>query len=137
MAQGNNPSRRDNYDNILSGAQDRPSLPRLRSDPLSYHVPPHTLEEFRDQEGRENRERRLQALWKRLTIPTHRAPGCHNTLNDGRDIDRLTLEEAEALKTMYDNELLGRCGGHSSGSSVHQISWRRFKEYAEAKEVGW
>ncbi|KAF8897599.1 mitochondrial carrier domain-containing protein [Infundibulicybe gibba] len=36
---------------------------------------------------------------------------------------------------MYEDELLGRCGGHSSGLRPGHIGWKEFKEYAEAKEI--
>jgi solute carrier family 25 phosphate transporter 23/24/25/41 len=50
--------------------------------------------------------------------------------------DKLTPEEAESLKAMYDEELLGHCGGHVSGVHPSPVGWKEFKEYAEAKEVG-
>jgi len=134
MAQRNkSPSNgRDIYNASFSGAQDRPLVPRLRSDP-AYHALPHTLQEFRDLEGRENRKRRLQALWRRLSIPLdHDHESCMSP-SDASDADRLTPERAESLKMMYDNELMGHCG-HSS--TVSQIGWKEFKEYAEAKEIG-
>jgi solute carrier family 25 (mitochondrial phosphate transporter), member 23/24/25/41 len=125
-------SGRDIYNASLSGALDRPLIPRLRSDPI-YHTFPHTLQEFRDWEGRENRKRRLQVLWKRLSIPPHDDREFHMSTSDTADTDRLMRDKAESLKLMYDNELLGRCG-HSS--ALNQIGWKEFKEYAEAKEVG-
>ncbi|KAF9464486.1 mitochondrial carrier domain-containing protein [Collybia nuda] len=124
------------YEASLSGAQDRPPIPRLRSDPPPYHPLPHTLHEFREAEGRENRKGRLQELWKRLPIPAHRALAVQlPRTNNSDDIDELTVEKAETLKAMYDEELLGHCGGHDSGSQPGQIGWKEFKVYAEAKEV--
>jgi solute carrier family 25 phosphate transporter 23/24/25/41 len=135
MAQGNGPlSRRETYDASLSGANDRPLIPRLRSDPLPHGLP-HTLQEFRDSEGRENRKNRLQALWRRLFVlphPDHQSQ--RNTSNTTVDPDRFTRENAESLKTMYENELLGHCKGHPSAPG--QVGWKEFKEYAQAKEVG-
>jgi solute carrier family 25 (mitochondrial phosphate transporter), member 23/24/25/41 len=134
MAQRHTPrsSGRDIYNASLSGALDRPLIPHLRSDPI-YHVFPHTLQEFRDSEGRENRERRLQVLWKRLSIPPHSDSVFNMSPSDAADSNRLMREKAESLKLMYDNELLGRCG---NSSALCQIGWRDFKEYAEAKEIG-
>lgn len=124
-------SGRDIYNASLSGAQDRPLIPRLRSDPTHPGFP-HTLQEFRESEGRENRKRRLQVLWKRLTISPHHDHDFHMNSSDIADTDKLTQENAESLKMMYDNELLGHCG-HSA--TLSQIGWKEFKEYAEAKEI--
>ena len=133
MAQRNTArsSGRDIYEASFSGARDRPPIPRLRSDPI-YHAFPHTLNEFRDLEGRENRKCRLRMLWKRLSMPPH-GHEPHMSASDTVDTDTLTRENAESLKTMYDSELLGHCG---SSSALSQIGWKEFKEYAEAKEVG-
>jgi hypothetical protein len=48
----------------------------------------------------------------------------------------LTPEKAEALKLIYENELLGTCGGHVSSNATSPVDWKEFKNYAEAKEVG-
>ncbi len=48
------------YDGSISGAQDRPYIPHLRSDPPSFHPLPRSLAEFRNQEGREYRKARLE-----------------------------------------------------------------------------
>lgn len=38
---------------------------------------------------------------------------------------------------MYENELLRKCGGHSSSTSpMGGIEWKEFKSYAMAKETG-
>lgn len=50
-------------------------------------------------------------------------------MTDGSPV---TVEKAESLKAMYDEELLGHC----SGDLPDRIGWKEFKEYAEAKEVG-
>ncbi|RDB22471.1 Calcium-binding mitochondrial carrier SAL1 [Hypsizygus marmoreus] len=125
---------RDVYDASLSGAIQRPPIPRLRSDPPLSSRAPHTLQDFRDSEGRENRKRRLQELWKRLPNPTHHDHERH-VKGDANDDDGLTHEKAKQLRAIYDDELMGHCGANSSGSRPTQIGWREFKEYAEAKEV--
>lgn len=132
----NTPSGRRIYEATLSGAQDRPPIPRLRSDPPPYHPLPHTLDEFREAEGREARKGRLQELWKRLPMLTLRDRGTHlhNTSKPG-DTDELTVEKAESLKAIYNQELLGHCG-QGSGVQPGRIGWKEFKEYAQAKEVG-
>lgn len=135
-------SSRDVYEASYDGAQDRPFIPRLRSDPAPYHPIPRTLAEFRNQEGRAERKRRLQALWKLLPQSRHSsAPG------DVKDSTRsttslkeenLTAERAAKLKDIYDQELIGRCSPRegSSQSSEHPIPWPEFRDYALAKEAG-
>lgn len=135
----NVPSGRDIYEASLSGAQNRPFIPRLRSDPSPYHPLARTLDDFRGEEGRENRKRRLQALWKHIckggyNVHQDNAKAIHQL--DGLD---LTPEKAEALRASYEHELLQHCGGDRSepgSSNLGHIKWRQFKEYAEAKEVG-
>lgn len=131
----NTPTGRDIYNGSLSGEIPRPFIPPLRSDPPPQR-PLHTLQEFRDAEGRENRKRRLQDLWKRLPNPDHRDRGAHVQHERIITEDGLTPEKAEELRAMYDDELMGHCGAHPSGSRPSPIGWRAFKEYAEAKEVG-
>jgi solute carrier family 25 (mitochondrial phosphate transporter), member 23/24/25/41 len=124
-------SNRAVYDGSISGAQDRPYIPRLRSDPPPYHPLPQSLVEFRAQEGHEYRKARLRALWKQLL-----------TALDADDTDdsdavsfpvggaALTPESARQMRKIYDKELMGSC--KSSG----HIGWKEFKKYAEDKEAG-
>ncbi|KAF5388157.1 hypothetical protein D9615_000463 [Tricholomella constricta] len=130
------PTRRDFFNASLAGAIERPRIPRLRSDAPVNFSSPHTLQAFRDSEGRENRKRRLQELWRRLPqrTPRNREKEEKHRSDTGTD-DRLTHEKAEALQAVYDEELLDHCGAHPSGSRPPEIPWRQFKEYAEAKEV--
>ena len=127
-------SGREIYDATLSGAQARPFVPRLRSDPSPYHPLPKSLVEFREREGREERKRRLRALWKQL-------PGPGSNVHIGKAMstkDRalLTPEKAEAMKHIYEDELLQTCRSHVSGHGTSPVDWKEFKNYAEAKEVG-
>lgn len=133
-------TRREFFDASLSGALNRPHIPHLRSDPTPSRSTPHTLEAFRESEGRESRKRRLQALWQCLSHRTLRssdnAVETHSE-DDGTNV-RLTHAEARRLRTIYDEELWGCCGApqpSSSRPSLREIPWRQFKEYAEAKEV--
>ena len=48
----------------------------------------------------------------------------------------LTPEKAEALKHIYDEELLETCMGHAPGDLGGPVKWKEFVRYAEAKEVG-
>ncbi|KIM90874.1 hypothetical protein PILCRDRAFT_1116 [Piloderma croceum F 1598] len=128
------PSGRDIFDTTFAGAQDRPFVPRIRSDPSPYHPLPKSLVEFRDQEGREERKRRLRLLWKHLPRPENHVPNTGKAMS-ATDRASLTSEKAEALKLIYENELLGTCGGHVSSNATSPVDWKEFKNYAEAKEV--
>jgi solute carrier family 25 (mitochondrial phosphate transporter), member 23/24/25/41 len=134
-------SGREAFDSSLAGAQERPWLPRLRSDPSFYRPLPHNLLEFRQQEGPKERERHLRDLWRRL--PKSVGPLLdHETLSgaeedafisgDGKDDKELTHKRAQKLKQEYESELMGRCHGSARG----HIGWREFRAYADAKEVG-
>jgi solute carrier family 25 (mitochondrial phosphate transporter), member 23/24/25/41 len=124
-------SNRAVYDGSISGAQDRPYIPRLRSDPPPYHPLPQSLVDFRAQEGREYRKTRLHALWKQLL----RALDTEDT-DDSDAVSfpvggaALTPESARQMRKIYDKELMGSC--KSSG----HIGWKEFKKYAEDKEAG-
>ena len=133
------PSRRAVYEASLSGAQDRPFIPRLRSDPPTYHPLPRTLQEFRELEGRQTRKARLRELW--LKLPTLDHSSADN--DDGPSGDMiggsasLTPEHARKVQRLYTQELVGTCHHSSHGDlSPGQIEWKEFKEYAEAKEAG-
>jgi len=116
--------------------QESLSSSRLSSDVTgrpTYDLPKqiHFLEEFRRSEGRENRKRRLQALWIRLP-PLPQPRGCTKPLEP----KGMTYEKAESIRAMYDDELLVRCRGSKDREGVQRVKWGEFKEYAEAKEVG-
>ncbi|KAI0284382.1 mitochondrial carrier [Russula aff. rugulosa BPL654] len=128
-------TRRLVYDGSISGAQDRPYIPHLRSDPPSYHALPRSLAEFRALEGREYRKARLRALWKQLLAAIE-----SDAIGDaGSDAPTypvgssttaaLTPESARQMRKTYERELMGRC--QSSG----HIEWKEFKKYAEDKEA--
>ncbi|KAI5124933.1 hypothetical protein M0805_007360 [Coniferiporia weirii] len=132
------PSGRDIFEGSLSGAQDRPFIPRLRSDPSSYHPLPRSLDEFRNEEGSENREGRLHALWRKIPHP-HR--GNHALKRESASDwvpatghASLTPERAEGLRRMYHDELLRKCALEESDPSG-PITWKDFKKYAENKEA--
>jgi solute carrier family 25 phosphate transporter 23/24/25/41 len=135
-----NGSRRLIYDGSISGAQDRPDIPHLRSDPPSYHPLPRSLAEFRAQEGREYRKARLRALWKQLLAAIDSdavkdagsdAPQPTSPMGAGAGSSTaLTPESARQMRKTYERELMGRC--KSSG----HIGWKEFKKYAEDKEAG-
>ncbi|CAA7259826.1 unnamed protein product [Cyclocybe aegerita] len=117
----------------LSVTQERSFIPRLRSDPPPV-IQPHSLEEFREAEGKEYRKRRLMHLWKSLPEVLN-VPRNH-PLQRTSNVDQLTMEKAESLQAMYDSELLRHCTTPgASGSRPPHIGWKEFKEYAAAKEV--
>ncbi|KAF8195817.1 mitochondrial carrier [Mycena galopus ATCC 62051] len=120
------------FDNSDSGAEDRPFIPKLRSDPFPKR-PPRSLEEFRNDEGQENRKRRLKELWRQLHDSTKKILPAVDSVQPNVG---LTPEAAQRLITMYEKELLRKCGGHSSSTSpISGIEWKEFKEYAVAKET--
>jgi solute carrier family 25 (mitochondrial phosphate transporter), member 23/24/25/41 len=135
------PSRRDIFERSLSGAQARPFIPRLRSDPPAYQPLPHNLVEFRVQEGKEVRERRLRRLWQ--TLPKKQQLR-HDEAEDEdvakswtvKDDHSLTKESATRLQEMYQDELLLRFRGHTGGLLNRDITWKEFEKYADAKEAG-
>ncbi|KAJ7904587.1 mitochondrial carrier [Mycena olivaceomarginata] len=122
---------REIFDATDSGAEDPPFIPKLRSDTLPKRVP-RTLEEFRRDEGRENRKRRLKEVWRQLDGAKKSLPAVGTANTDAG----ITPEAAQRLITMYENELLRKCGGHSSSTSpMGGIEWKEFKSYAMAKET--
>ena len=118
--------------NDLSIPEDRRLFPRLRSDPPPQPEP-HSLEEFRKTEGRENRKHRLHQLWKSLPDVLH-AP--QNGLTKHGDPGQLSPGEAEKLQAMYDSELVVLVTAPASGSQAPHIGWKEFKEFAYKKEAG-
>lgn len=133
------PTGHEVYDDTFSGAQERPWIPPLRSDPAPNRVVPHNLLEFRELEGRERRRTHLRELWKRLPkspllLPDHEE---HSRLDasKAKASDPLTPARAKELEKDYESELMGRCHGHMGLLRGH-IGWKEFKRYAEAKEVG-
>ncbi|KXN89640.1 Calcium-binding mitochondrial carrier SAL1 [Leucoagaricus sp. SymC.cos] len=118
----------------LSSSQGAQPIPLHRSDQVPPPQP-HSLEEFRKSEGRENRKRRLQALWNRLPpLPQHKAHPTDHMTPKPLGPDGLTYEKAETIRAMYDDELLVHCKG-SKDRGAQRIGWEEFKEYAKAKEV--
>lgn len=122
------------YEGSISGAQDRPHIPHLRSDTRLHHPLPRSLAEFRSQEGREYRKARLRALWKQLL--TALESDAEDAASDVATTwpvgvgTAITPESARQMRKMYDRELMGRC--KSSG----HVEWKEFKKYAEDKEAG-
>lgn len=129
------PTARETFETSCSGAQARPFIPRLRSDPPPYHPLPKSLVEFREREGREERKKLLRQLWQQLPKPEYYVPNPEKVLSS-TDRSSLNPEEAEELRHMYVEELLGTCGRHVSGNTVGPVDWKAFREYAEAKEAG-
>ena len=137
------PSGREIYEASLSGAQNRPYIPRLRSDPSPYHPLARSLDEFRREEGYEERERRLHELWTRLAhphkerFPPFISPFSSTTAStapaakDGT----LTPERADELGKMYHDELLKRCA-EEDGKPFGPVTWKDFRKYADYKEAG-
>ena len=125
----------ESFSSRLSSDSIRPTE-RSTSD-LPQQTHPRSLEEFRKSEGRENRKRRLQALWNRLP-PLPQPRGCTSNDSAPKPLGPggLTYERAESIRAMYDDELLVRCRGSKDRSGTQRVKWDEFKEYAQAKEVG-
>ncbi|PIL37110.1 transporter [Ganoderma sinense ZZ0214-1] len=134
------PSAREIFDETFSGARPQPLLPPLRSDPSLFQPIPHSLREFRAQEGGEQRRKRLRALWNRLPKRDNMAvagvddEAVAHAYPVRRDGD-LTPESARQLGEMYEDELLGRCGVHGRGPFSTRVSWPEFEKYTDAKEA--
>jgi len=125
-----------NIGNSRSNDKEKVTVPAGRShlpadSPVSAQ--PRTLAEFREQEGRANRRRRLQEIWKSLPDVLHEP---HNRSQVHMDPAQLTQEKAESLQKMYDRELLNLCSTRPSAGQAPHIGWKKFKEFAEKKEVG-
>jgi solute carrier family 25 phosphate transporter 23/24/25/41 len=114
----------------LSIPEDRPFIPHLRSDSPTSR--PHSLAAFREAEGREHRKRRLMELWKSLPEVLQNTQIRSSTQGEP---SQLTPEKAKALRAMYNSELLLHCAT-PPGTRPQHIGWRKFKSYAEAKEIG-
>lgn len=132
------PTARDVYEATLSGAQDCPYIPRLRSDPPAYQVIPVNLRDFRAQESPEQRERRLKDLWERfpkrnlgLQVDDEEVSRRYPIREDGS----VNAESAKRLEEMYEDELLGQCGGHTLGFMHRNVTWKEFVNYVDAKEA--
>lgn len=128
-------------------SRSHPAFPRFAMSPdtrppkYSSGAPPPapllSLEDFRSAEGRENRERRLWALWDRLPpLPQPRShhPGSVHCRPLGPN--GITYERAETLRAMYDDELLVLCKGSKDRVKAQRVSWEEFKRYAKVKEAG-
>ncbi|KAG1872678.1 mitochondrial carrier [Suillus tomentosus] len=128
------PTSRELYESCLAGAHDRPFIPRLRSDPPPFHLVPHNLLEFRKQEGKEERERHLHELWTHLPNSSYHGSGvaASRTFPAG---DPLAAQRVEEMEKVYDDELLGKCGGHITNERPSHIRWPEFRRYAETKEA--
>lgn len=124
----------ESFSSRLSSDSIRPTERSTSNLPQQTH--PRSLEEFRKSEGRENRKRRLQALWNRLP-PLPQPRGCTSNDSAPKPLGPggLTYEKAESIRAMYDDELLVRCRGSKDRSGTQRVKWDEFKEYAQAKEV--
>ncbi|KAH8105887.1 mitochondrial carrier [Cristinia sonorae] len=132
------PSGREIFEASHSGAQSRPFIPRLRSDPQPYHPLPHSLVEFRELEGKTRREQRLREVWLKLPKRRNHDDGEDDEIAKRYTVKKdgaLTRESARELEKMYEDELVGKCGGHTSGFRRRSIGWREFQEYASHKEA--
>ncbi|KAG8903969.1 hypothetical protein FRB99_002448 [Tulasnella sp. 403] len=129
---GPSTSRRDIFEDTLSGAQDPPNIPLLQSDRQKRRFPaPKSLRDYRVLEGEWQREQRLRSIWLRLpkSKPSD-VPKTPVADTNGQgssrlaDVSSLTKERAESLSEEYWEELVQR------GSS----DWKGFLAYVDQKE---
>lgn len=113
------------------------SIPRYTDSDLPPQFKAHSLEEFQKSEGRENRKRRLRALWNRLPpLPQPKEHSSTDRTPKPLGPGGLTFEKAKSIRAMYDGELLVQCKGSKDRIKTQRVEWDEFKEYAKAKEVG-
>ena len=127
------PSRRQTFENTLSGAQPPPLLPPLNHDPPPNAPPSPSLQTFRDSEGKHAREARLRALWRALPAnTTQRAPPSPSGTPSKRDASP-EAERARKMREIYEHELLSRMGRPHGDSKP--VDWTDFLTYANEKEA--
>lgn len=119
---------------MSSSSQNPPQVAAKRTPEKDSRAQPHSLTEFQQREGLENRKRRLHDLWQNISHP----PSPKTSLQTSHDANdhSVTPESAVSLKAMYDHELVGRCKSDPSSSRPSPISWEEFQTYADAKEAG-
>ncbi len=125
------PSRRQTFENTLSGAQPPPLLPPLKGDPRPNLPLPPTLENFRNSEGKQAREVRLRALWRALPANTT----CNNTTKHTTSKHDASpeAERAQKMREIYEHELLSRMGRPKGDTKP--VDWAEFLKYANEKEA--
>ncbi|KZV76065.1 mitochondrial carrier [Peniophora sp. CONT] len=123
---------------VSAGAQDRPRLPHLRSDPPPSERVAHSLREFREREGHDARKKQLRELWHRLPdlIQQAQGSGAIDARPGAKGSEAATREEARKLREAYVRELLATCrnGRSVKGSGSNSIGWEDFRDYALEKE---
>ena len=126
------PSRRQTFENTLSGVQPPPLLPPLKGDPVPNPPLPPTLENFRNSEGKQARDARLRALWRALpakntttTTTTKHTTSKHDASPEA--------ERAQKMRDIYQHELLSRMG--RPNGDTKPVDWAEFLKYANEKEA--
>jgi len=142
-------SSQNDIDSSTASTSRLPPPPEQR-EPSSDHSQsrPHTLQAFQQQEGAEQRKRRLHELWVELSKTQQeqlqQRPSGNQEVAGARDHVDVTEhghhdwseERAKKLKSRYNDELLGRCKLDPSGSRPSPVTWEEFQKYADAKEAG-
>ncbi|KAG8830361.1 hypothetical protein FRC18_008202 [Serendipita sp. 400] len=127
-------SNKEKFDNTYTGSQPTPLLPPLRNDPQQPPATANSLEAYRKLETEEQRERRLQSLFKALPsesdeviIWNAEAQPNKGKNGTGQDLD----ERMEKLRNLYNRELMNRVGG----GTATPVGYKEFVKYADAKEA--
>jgi solute carrier family 25 phosphate transporter 23/24/25/41 len=123
-------SHHDTFDAVYAGAQERPPLPHLRSDPPPPRAEPPSLADFRALEGRTQRRAQLRELWHQLPTLIRDAQRAEPGSARGEPLDSA---DARRLRQAYVRELLGTC---TPAGAADNIGWGEFKDYALRKEEG-
>jgi hypothetical protein len=131
------PSRREIFNATVSGAIERPPLPPLHADGkhMSTRTIPHSLDDYKVQEGSQQREARFRNLWQQLPqlhSQTILPASTKLQIPVLANMD-ISAREAEELRHLYVQELLHICES-SGGSSSHHVDWETFRAYIVQKE---
>ena len=128
------PSRRQTFENTLSGAQPPPLLPPLKHDPAPNPPRPPCLQTFRDNEGTHARDARLRALWRALPADTPRKSKRSSSKASKPDASPSPeAERAQKMRQIYEHELLSRMG--RPNGDPKPVDWADFLKYANEKEA--
>lgn len=129
------PSRRQTFENTLSGAQPPPLLPPLKGDPAQKPPVSPNLENFRNSEGKQAREARLRALWRALPANTTYGTSTRTSTKHATSKNDASpeAERAEKMRKIYEHELLSRMGRPKGDSKP--VDWAEFLKYANEKEA--
>lgn len=130
------PSRRELFEQSLTGAANRPPFPHLQHDAHFSDRPiPTSLDDYRAQETPQERNERIHALWLQLRALRQR-PITNGPISQAPLLGRtsITSERAEELRKIYFDELVNQCQSNGGPSSSQGIDQKTFQTYVDQKE---